>query len=206
MAERAPAGAASEGKSSTTPESAATRTGQRRAAGRVPLARSGQPARRPSPSSTGSRLSRTCSRRPPSGWWRYGKKIVSRIGTFFADGGLRRRADRRGDHPTVDELRALLAVQLILAFAIALGVAVIGFQAGNNRGRHGDHGLVAAPARPGGRHTRLRWSERSTTAPRGPPVRLLGSRPTAGSIAMVAAGQVGVSWAEICTRRHRSVL
>ena len=59
----------------------------------------------------------------------FGTTIVT-IGNFFADGGLGAALIRRGDHPTVDELRALLAVQLILAFVIALGVAVIGFQAG----------------------------------------------------------------------------
>ena len=59
----------------------------------------------------------------------FGTTIVT-IGNFFADGGLGAALIRRGDHPTVDELRALLAVQLILAFVIALGVAVVGFQAG----------------------------------------------------------------------------
>jgi polysaccharide transporter, PST family len=59
----------------------------------------------------------------------FGTTIVT-IGNFFADGGLGAALIRRGDHPTVDELRALLAFQLILAFVIALGVAVVGFQAG----------------------------------------------------------------------------
>jgi O-antigen/teichoic acid export membrane protein len=59
----------------------------------------------------------------------FGTTIVT-IGNFFADGGLGAALIRRGDHPTVDELRALLALQLILAFVIALGVTVVGLQAG----------------------------------------------------------------------------
>ena len=59
----------------------------------------------------------------------FGTTIVT-IGNFFADGGLGAALIRRGDHPTVDELRALLGFQLILAVVIALGVAVVGFQAG----------------------------------------------------------------------------
>jgi O-antigen/teichoic acid export membrane protein len=59
----------------------------------------------------------------------FGTTIVT-IGKFFSDGGLGAALIRRGDHPTVDELRALLAVQLILAVVIALAVAAVGFQAG----------------------------------------------------------------------------
>ena len=59
----------------------------------------------------------------------FGTTIVT-IGNFFADGGLGAALIRRGDHPTVDELRALLGFQLILAVVIALGVTVVGFQAG----------------------------------------------------------------------------
>jgi O-antigen/teichoic acid export membrane protein len=58
-----------------------------------------------------------------------GATVVT-IGDFFADGGLGAALIRRAEHPTVDDLRALLALQLMLAFAIALGVAVVGFQAG----------------------------------------------------------------------------
>jgi O-antigen/teichoic acid export membrane protein len=52
------------------------------------------------------------------------------IGTFFADGGLGAALIRKLEDPTVDELRTLLAMQLGLASAIALGVAAIGSQAG----------------------------------------------------------------------------
>jgi O-antigen/teichoic acid export membrane protein len=59
----------------------------------------------------------------------FGTTIVT-IGNFFADGGLGAALIRRADHPSVDELRTLLAVQLVLAFVIALAVAAVGFQAG----------------------------------------------------------------------------
>jgi O-antigen/teichoic acid export membrane protein len=59
----------------------------------------------------------------------FGTTVVT-IGNFFADGGLGAALIRRAEHPTVDELRALLAFQLILAFVIALGVTLVGFQAG----------------------------------------------------------------------------
>ena len=59
----------------------------------------------------------------------FGTTVVT-IGTFFADGGLGAALIRRADHPTVDELRTLLALQLILALVIALAVAVVGFRAG----------------------------------------------------------------------------
>src|SRR4051794_24283226 len=58
-----------------------------------------------------------------------GTTVVT-IGTFFADGGLGAALIRKAEHPTVDELRALLAMQLVFAFAIALGVAAVGLQAG----------------------------------------------------------------------------
>ncbi len=59
----------------------------------------------------------------------FGTTVVT-IGNFFADGGLGAALIRRADHPTVDELRALLALQLILAIVIALAVAIVGFRAG----------------------------------------------------------------------------
>ena len=59
----------------------------------------------------------------------FGATVVT-IGTFFADGGLGAALIRRADHPTVDELRTLLAMQLGLAFVIALAVAVVGFRVG----------------------------------------------------------------------------
>lgn len=59
----------------------------------------------------------------------FGTTIVT-IGNFFADGGLGAALIRRGDAPTVDELRALLALQLMLAVVIALGATVIGLEAG----------------------------------------------------------------------------
>ena len=59
----------------------------------------------------------------------FGTTVVF-IGNFFADGGLGAALIRRADHPTVDELRALLALQLMLALVIAVGVALVGIQAG----------------------------------------------------------------------------
>jgi len=59
----------------------------------------------------------------------FGTTIVT-IGNFFADGGLGVALIRRRDDPTVDELRALLALQLVLAFVIALGATAVGLQAG----------------------------------------------------------------------------
>ena len=59
----------------------------------------------------------------------FGTTIVT-IGNFFADGGLGAALIRRGDDPTVDELRALLALQVMLALVIALGATVVGLQAG----------------------------------------------------------------------------
>jgi O-antigen/teichoic acid export membrane protein len=59
----------------------------------------------------------------------FGTTVVT-IGNFFADGGLGAALIRRAEHPTVDELRALLALQLLLAFVIALTVAAAGFRAG----------------------------------------------------------------------------
>ncbi|MGZ4264265.1 MAG: oligosaccharide flippase family protein [Solirubrobacteraceae bacterium] len=58
-----------------------------------------------------------------------GTTIVT-VGTFFADGGLGAALVRKTEEPTVDELRTLLAMQLGLACAIALGVAAVGSQAG----------------------------------------------------------------------------
>jgi lipopolysaccharide exporter len=55
----------------------------------------------------------------------FGTTVLT-IGNFFADGGLGAALIRRAEHPTVDELRALLALQLTLALAIALVVAAVG--------------------------------------------------------------------------------
>ena len=91
----------------------------------------------------------------------FGTTIVT-VGNFFADGGLGVALIRRGDDPTVDELRALLALQLVLAFIIALGVTGVGLLAGTS-------GAVTAvmawslPFLALERRTRSRWSERSTT-------------------------------------------
>jgi O-antigen/teichoic acid export membrane protein len=59
----------------------------------------------------------------------FGATVVA-IGTFFSDGGLGAALIRRANHPTVDEFRALLALQLGLAFVVALVVAVVGLEAG----------------------------------------------------------------------------
>jgi O-antigen/teichoic acid export membrane protein len=59
----------------------------------------------------------------------FGATVVA-ISTFFSDGGLGAALIRRANHPTVDEFRALLALQLGLAFVIALVVAVVGLEAG----------------------------------------------------------------------------
>jgi hypothetical protein len=58
-----------------------------------------------------------------------GTTIVT-VGTFFADGGLGAALLRKTEDRTVDELRTLLAMQLVLACAIAVGVAVVGSQTG----------------------------------------------------------------------------
>jgi O-antigen/teichoic acid export membrane protein len=55
---------------------------------------------------------------------------VLTIGNFFADGGLGAALIRRAEQPTVEQLRALLALQLMLAVVIALAVAAVGSQAG----------------------------------------------------------------------------
>lgn len=59
----------------------------------------------------------------------FGTTVVT-IGNFFADGGLGAALIRRGSHPTTDELRALLALQLALAFVIAAGIALVGSRTG----------------------------------------------------------------------------
>ena len=59
----------------------------------------------------------------------FGLTVVT-VGNFFADGGLGAALIRRAGHPAVDELRALLAFQLLLASVIALGVAAVGYRAG----------------------------------------------------------------------------
>jgi O-antigen/teichoic acid export membrane protein len=58
-----------------------------------------------------------------------GATVVS-IANFFADGGLGAALIRKSTDPTADELRTLLALQLMLAFVIALGVALAGSRAG----------------------------------------------------------------------------
>ena len=77
----------------------------------------------------------------------FGTTVVT-IGNFFADGGLGAALIRRADHPSVDELRTLLALQLILAIVIALAVAVVGIPGRHDRSRHGDHGVLASAAGP----------------------------------------------------------
>lgn len=59
----------------------------------------------------------------------FGATVVA-IGNFFADGGLGMSLIRKVTDPTVDEFRTLLAVQLMMAFAIALVLAVVGTRAG----------------------------------------------------------------------------
>lgn len=59
----------------------------------------------------------------------FGTTVLT-IGNFFADGGLGAALIRRAEQPTVDEFRALLALQLALAVVIALGVAAVGFRSG----------------------------------------------------------------------------
>lgn len=59
----------------------------------------------------------------------FGTTVVT-IGNFFADGGLGAALIRRASHPTTDELRALLALQLALAFVIAAGIALVGSRTG----------------------------------------------------------------------------
>ena len=59
----------------------------------------------------------------------FGTTMVT-IGNFFADGGLGAVLIRRAGDPTDDELRTLLAVQLMLALVIALGLGVVGSRTG----------------------------------------------------------------------------
>jgi O-antigen/teichoic acid export membrane protein len=59
----------------------------------------------------------------------FGTTVVT-VGTFFADGGLGAALIRRAEHPSVPELRTLLAVQLLLGLIIALAVAAVAFHAG----------------------------------------------------------------------------
>jgi hypothetical protein len=49
---------------------------------------------------------------------------------ILSDGGLGAALVRKTEDPTVDELRTLLAMQLVLACAFVLGVAAVGSQAG----------------------------------------------------------------------------
>ncbi len=56
--------------------------------------------------------------------------IVVTVGGFFADGGLGAALIRNASDPTADEFRTLLAFQLVVALVIALGLAVVGSQAG----------------------------------------------------------------------------
>ena len=59
----------------------------------------------------------------------FGTTMVT-IGSFFADGGLGAVLIRRAGDPTDDELRTLLAVQLMLALVITLGLGVVGSRTG----------------------------------------------------------------------------
>ena len=58
-----------------------------------------------------------------------GTTVVT-VGNFFADGGLGAALIRRAEDPSRDELRALMALQLLLAFVIALAVAIVGLRTG----------------------------------------------------------------------------
>lgn len=59
----------------------------------------------------------------------FGTTVIT-IGNFFADGGLGAALVRKSTDPTTDELRTLLALQLIVASAIAAALVVIGTQTG----------------------------------------------------------------------------
>jgi O-antigen/teichoic acid export membrane protein len=59
----------------------------------------------------------------------FGATVVV-IGDFFADGGLGAALIRQAHHPTLRELRALLALQLGMATLLALVITLIGVQAG----------------------------------------------------------------------------
>ncbi|HEY2603484.1 MAG TPA: oligosaccharide flippase family protein [Thermoleophilaceae bacterium] len=59
----------------------------------------------------------------------FGTTLIT-IGNFFADGGLGASLIRRAAEPSIDELRSLLAFQLILASTIALGLVIVGSQTG----------------------------------------------------------------------------
>lgn len=59
----------------------------------------------------------------------FGMTVVT-IGNFFADGGLGAALVRNPTDPTTEELRTLLALQLMVALVIAAGLAVVGSQAG----------------------------------------------------------------------------
>ncbi len=59
----------------------------------------------------------------------FGATVVA-IGNFFADGGLGMSLIRKATDPTVDELRTLLALQLMAALVIALGLALAGSRTG----------------------------------------------------------------------------
>jgi len=59
----------------------------------------------------------------------FGATVVV-IGDFFADGGLGAALIRQARHPTVEELRTLLAAQLGMATLLAVVITGIGVQAG----------------------------------------------------------------------------
>lgn len=59
----------------------------------------------------------------------FGMTVVT-IGNFFADGGLGAALVRKPTDPTTEELRTLLALQLMVAVVIAAAVAAAGSQAG----------------------------------------------------------------------------
>jgi O-antigen/teichoic acid export membrane protein len=58
-----------------------------------------------------------------------GTTVVA-VGHFFSDGGLGAALIRRSTDPTIDQLQTLLALQLLVAFVIALALAVAGSRAG----------------------------------------------------------------------------
>ena len=123
----------------------------------------------------------------------FGATMVT-IGTFFADGGLGAALIRRADHPTVDELRTLLAMQLGLAFVIALAVAVVGIPGRHKREPSRRSWRARFPCWPSELHTPSLWSARSCTGPSRPSTSQSRSSTTAGrSRRLRRAGASGAS-------------
>jgi len=81
----------------------------------------------------------------------FGATVVA-IGNFFADGGLGMSLIRKATDPTVDELRTLLALQLMAALVIALGLALAGSRTGTAGSRRSN--------------SRSRWSTPVGRSPR----------------------------------------